>query len=246
MRSLDDIPFGAKVVLPPYGFVHLQSASASDLDVVNAARVSYAKQSDWEFTEDNTRAHLSRADEGLLRYLLKNRHGTPFEHTFFKFHVRAPIFVFREWHRHRIASINEESARYSRLSGDFYIPEGDGWRRQVGRPGRYRFEPINDPGATEGFSAQMQAVYSLAFDTYERLMSAGLAKEIARAVLPVGIYSQMIWSVNARALMNFLSLRNAPDAQYEIRKYAEAIEEYFAYWMPVTYDEFVRNDRVAP
>jgi thymidylate synthase (FAD) len=245
------IPPQAKVVLPPHGFVHLQVATATDLDVVNAARVSFAKQSQWEVRDDpdagEFRSVLAEADEAVLRWLMQKRHGTPFEHNFFKFHVRAPIFVFREWHRHRIGiSINEESARYSPLAGDFYIPEGDAWRAQVGKPGAYRFEVIDDLERIAWAADKMESVYKHAYDTYVELMEAGFAKEIARAVLPVGIYSQMIWTCNARSLMAFLSLRNDKNAQWEIRQYAKAMEQIFYEVMPITCDEFIKNGRVAP
>lgn len=263
--ALDASPPGAEVVLPPHGFVYLQAVLANDLDVVNAARVSFGKESTWEqashldpfVTEQpdpmaapglgvKMLAKLGEADEALVRWLLKHRHGTPFEHTFFKFHIRAPIFVFREWHRHRIGvSINEESARYTPLAADFYVPDRDAWRRQVGKPGAYRFEPLDDE-MYEDLQGLMEDSYTRAYQDYETLMHSGVAKEIARAVLPVGIYSQMIWSCNARSLMAFLSLRNSPTAQREIRLYAAALEDVLAVAMPVSHDAFVMNNRVAP
>jgi len=258
------VPPDAKIVLPPHGFVHLQASCASDLDVVNAARVSFAKRSEWvveakdgvlvgssSASVENFRPlhaiyRLGEDDEKVLRFLLKNRHGTPFEHTFFKFHVRAPIFVFREWHRHRIGvSINEESARYAMLADDFYVPEDDALRQQIGKPGRYTYEPI-EADKREFVQKTLEASYEFAFIAYEDLLEIGVAKEIARAVLPVGIYSQMIWSCNARSLMHFLSLRNNAQAMREIRLYAEAIEAVFAEAMPVTHDAFVAGGRVAP
>lgn len=255
------IPPNAQIVLPPHGFVALQSCDASDLDVVNAARVSFAKQSEFEWTYScDCHGHveeycdhlpeptLATSDEGVLRYLLKGKHGTPFEHNFFKFHIRAPIFIFREWHRHRIGvSINEESARYSPLKGDFWFPDRDGgWRTQTGKPGAYTYEPLPYGHAVDGYEASMNSVYQHAYQTYEYFMEEGVAKEIARAVLPVGIYSQMIWSCNARSLMNFLALRNHPAALRELRMYAEAMERIFAATMPITHDAFVQNGRVAP
>jgi thymidylate synthase (FAD) len=238
-------PPNADVVLPPHGFVALQAHVASDLDVVNAARVSFAKTSDWAGDDGGKR--LGDTDEKVLRFLLKNRHGTPFEHTFFKWHIRAPIFVFREWHRHRIGvSINEESARYTPLADDFYVPDRDAVREQHGRPGAYTFERVEDDGKAGDVQRVVESQYRQAYAAYEWMMNEGIAKEIARAVLPVGIYSQMIWSCNARSLMNFLSLRNAPTALREIRVYAEAMESVFATIMPVTHDAFVSGGRLAP
>jgi thymidylate synthase (FAD) len=258
-----DMPPNAKVVLPPHGFVALQRHTASDLDVVNAARVSFAKQTAWEmekigdtcYCEDSTktcdcftyRDRLGETDEKVLRFLLKGKHGTPFEHNFFKWHVRAPIFVFREWHRHRIGvSINEESARYTPLKGDFYVPDRDDIREQHGRPGAYTFERVEDDMKAETVQRIMESQYQEAYAAYEWMMGEGIAKEIARAVLPVGIYSQMIWTCNARSLMNFLSLRNHPTALREIRVYAQAMETEFARIMPITYNAFLENGRIAP
>jgi thymidylate synthase (FAD) len=283
-QDLNETPPGADVVFPPHGFVHLQEAVASDLLAVNAARVSFRKIT----TEDRTcicggsegcmcmygNGRLKESDEKVLRFLVKNRHGTPFEHTYFRFHIRAPIFVFREWHRHRIGvSINEESARYVELKDDFYIPEGDALRRQTDKPGRYKFESITDEWLLDKWGAKWkiknprgfehglnkkpmrsldnimsvyQDTYEQCYESYQWLIETGVAKEIARAVLPVGIYSQMIWTCNARSLMSFLSLRNADTALHEIRLMAAAMEKEFARLMPVTHDEFVKNGRKSP
>lgn len=234
-------PPNATSVHAPHGFVALKDSCASDLDVVNAARVSFNKESYWG---DGSR--LTDADTGVLNYMLKNKHGSPFEHTFFKFHVRAPIFVFREWHRHRIGiSINEESARYVPLEPDFYLPDDDHCRKQVGKPGHYTYEPMSH-GESERLREDLAYSYRIAYDVYSNLTRRGAAKEVARAALPVGIYSQMLWSCNARSLMAFLSLRNAPDAQREIHDYAEAMEAKFAVVMPATHAAFIANGRVAP
>src|SRR6266516_269799 len=185
-----------------HGFVRLDDAMATDLSVVNAARVSFARRKD----------EMDDSDEGLIRFLMRDRHGTPFEHNAFRFHVRAPIFVAREWFRHRVSSFNEFSMRYAKATDDFYVPEAD----------------------------------EHAFETYERLVEAGVARELARAVMPVGAYTEFYWTVNARSLMNFVSLRAAETAQREIRRYAEAVERFLEQHMPVTHAAFVANDRVAP
>jgi len=243
-----EVPPGATIVHEPHGFVRLVTYNATDLMVVNAARVSFRKRSDWAAElEDGTGGILEEADEKVLRFLLKNKHGTPFEHTHFLFHIRAPIFVFREWHRHRIGvSINEESARYVPLKPDFYFPDNAHCRRQVGKPGHYTFEQMKPDTAERVVRRSMGRAYFVAYATYEDLLANGVAKEIARAVLPVGIYSQMYWTCNARSLMNFLGLRNAPTALMEIRDYAQAMESIFAEKMPVTCSAFVDNGRVAP
>ena len=208
---------------------------ADDLSVVNGARVSFARRKD----------EMDESDEGLIRFLMRDRHGTPFEHNSFRFHIRAPIFVAREWFRHRVGSFNEFSMRYAKATEDFYVPEPDDVRSQVGKPGSYSFEPV-EPGVAETTREEMRAVYEAAFSAYERLVELGVARELARSVLPVGAYTEFYWTVNARALMNFLSLRNSETAQREIRRYAEAAEQFLAEKMPVTYAAFVANNRTAP
>jgi thymidylate synthase (FAD) len=171
--------------------------------------------------------------------------NTPFEHNAFRFHVRAPIFVAREWFRHRVGSFNEFSMRYAKATDDFYVPEPEDVRSQVGKPGAYSFEPVDDELA-ERTREELREVYEAAFATYERLVEAGVARELARSVMPVGAYTEFFWTVNARALMNFVSLRAAETAQREIRRYADAVEHFFAEQMPVTHGAFVAAGRVAP
>ena len=208
---------------------------ASDLSVVNGARVSFARRKE----------ELDESDEGLIRFLMRERHGTPFEHNAFRFHVRCPIFVAREWFRHRVGSFNEFSMRYARASDEFYVPDAEDVRTQVGKPGAYSFEPVSDELA-EQTREKLQEVYDAAYQTYEELVEAGVAREVARAALPVGAYTEFYWTVNARSLMNFISLRNSETAQREIRRYAEACERFLEEQMPVTYAAFVANDRTAP
>jgi len=171
--------------------------------------------------------------------------NTPFEHNAFRFHVRCPIFVAREWFRHRVGSFNEFSMRYARATDDFYLPEPEDVRSQVGKPGAYSFEPVSEEVA-EATREELQAVYEHAYATYERLVEQGVARELARAALPVGAYTEFFWTVNARSLMNFVSLRAAETAQREIRRYADAVERFFEERMPITYQAFVANGRVAP
>lgn len=218
-----------------HGFVRLDAVMADDLSVVNAARVSFARHKET----------MDASDEGLIRFLMRERHGTPFEHNSFRFHVRCPIFVAREWFRHRIGSFNEFSMRYAKATDDFYVPAPEDVRTQVGKPGAYTFETV-EPELAESTRATIESVYETAYAAYEQLVEAGIAREIARCVLPVGAYTEFFWTVNARALMNFVSLRAAETAQREIRRYADAVESFLAEKMPVTYDAFVANDRKAP
>jgi thymidylate synthase (FAD) len=218
-----------------HGFVRLDGAMATDLSVVNAARVSFARRKE----------EMDDADEGLIRFLMRDRHGTPFEHNSFRFHVRTPIFVAREWFRHRIGSFNEFSMRYARATDDFYVPEPGDVRSQAGKPGAYSFEPVDEELA-ERTREELREAYEHAYAAYERLVEAGVARELARSVMPVGAYTEFFWTVNARALMNFVSLRAADTAQREIRRYAEAVEQFFAAEMPVTHAAFVAAKRIAP
>lgn len=221
-------------VFSPHGWVDLENHSGSDLSVVNAAKVSFAKQSDG-FGDDEKR---------VLNFLLRERHGSPFEHNFFKFHVRAPIFVVREWQRHRIGfSYNEESGRYSELRPDFYIPEEA--RIQEGRPGAYMFED-GDEMQTEQLRTAVMLHSKNAYKYYQDLLDSGIAKEQARIVLPLNTYTEFYFSCNARSLMNFLELRMSSHAMYEIRKYAEAIYKLWKDVMPHTAEAFETYGFIAP
>jgi thymidylate synthase (FAD) len=223
-------------IFEPHGFVRLVKWMGDELDIVNAARVSFANES-FEFGDD---------DAGLIRYLLKNKHGSPFEQGFeAHWHVRMPIFVMREWVRHRIGhSVNEESGRYSVMRGDFFEP--DHLRVQHGKPGAYTFEAIDDPDMYATFLDDLAEVNQGAWNFYQKWLDKGLAKEQARIALPLNLYTEVRWTSNARSLMNFLALRNNNHAMYEIRSYAEAMEGIFAKYMPTVHSAFVDNERVAP
>ena len=217
------------------GSVRLDGCMADDVSVVNSARVSFGKKVE----------SLSDADKGLINFLMRERHGTPFEHNSFRFHVRCPIFVAREWFRHRIGSFNEFSGRYAEFSPDAYVPALEDIRSQVGKPGAYSFEKVDDFVAISAREI-IEESYNRAFVNYEDLLKLGVAKEVARTVIPVGAFTEFYWTVNARSLMNFISLRNDDNAQYEIRMLAKEVESIFADLMPVTYEAFVLNNRVAP
>src|SRR5689334_25279894 len=131
---------------------------ADDLSVVNAARVSFARHKD----------AMDASDEGLIRFLMRERHGTPFEHNSFRFHIRCPIFVAREWFRHRIGSFNEFSMRYAKATDDFYVPAPEDVRTQVGKPGAYSFEPVSDEVA-ETTRDRLAEIYAAAYAAYEEL-----------------------------------------------------------------------------
>lgn len=216
------------------GAVSLIETMGSDLDVVNAARVSFS-------------AYQNEIDDkakGLINYLLKNAHATPFEHVVFKFYIKSPIFVAREWFRHRWSSFNEMSMRYYvPESIDFFYPSEDSIRKQVGKPGHYTFEPITDPAVYDFVTEKFLEAYTIAENNYYEMIEAGIAKEVARSVLPVGQYTEFIWTVNLRSLLNFLALRNDENAQKEIRQYAEIIEQLVTPFVPTVMSSFVENDR---
>jgi len=227
--------------------VELVKSSASDSDVVWAARVSTAGENSLEDVD----ADSSRS-EGLINYLARERHGSPFEHTSMTFFVSAPIFVFREFMRHRIASYNEESGRYRELRPNFYIPSRERKLVQIGKAGAYTFVD----GTPEQYELTVSAIKEsciVAYANYQKMLEAGVAREVARAVLTVTLYSSMYVTMNARALMNFLSLRTAREGshfpsypQREIEMVAEKMEEHFSKLMPLTYNAFQKSGRVAP
>lgn len=227
--------------------VDLVKHSASDADVVWAARVSTAgEQSLDEIDKDPSRS------AGLINYLARERHGSPFEHTSMTFFISAPIFVFREFMRHRIASYNEESGRYRELQPVFYVPAPERKLIQIGKTGAYEFID----GTQEQYNitvAAMKESYVFSYEKYKTMLAAGIAREVARAVLPVGLYSSMYVTMNARALMNFLSLRTAREGshfpsypQREIEMVAEKMEEIFEQLMPITHGAFDKSGRISP
>ncbi len=244
--SVEDYP-DCIMVYPPHGFVRLVDWVGDELSVVNAARVSLHKASDYQVrSAHGDSGILTGADIGLLKFLLREKHGTPFEQGFMaQFHFRVPIFVMREWIRHRVGfSVNEESGRYVELRPDFFIP--DEVRTQKGKPGAYTFERIEDRGVEEWFKGMLKYHTDKGFDFYRQALEYGVAKEQARLFLSLNLYTEVRWTCNARSLMNFLSLRNDIHAQEEIRTYAGAIEAIFAEKMPTVHQAFVDNERVAP
>ena len=228
--------------------VELVKSSASDADVLFAARVSTAgEQSLDEIGKDPERSR------GLINYLMRDRHGSPFEHNSMTFFISAPIFVFREFMRHRVGwSYNEESGRYRELQPVFYLPSLDRKLVQEGRPGQYRF--LKGTAVQHELVARaMEDSYREAYQAYRELLEAGVAREVARSVLPVGLYSSMYATANARSLMHFLGLRTQHELarvpsfpQREIEMVGEKMEAEWAKLMPLTHAAFNANGRVAP
>jgi thymidylate synthase (FAD) len=232
--------------------VELVRSSAHDSDVLFAARVSTQGEQTLEAAQASEDTEVEGKARGLINYLMRDRHGSPFEHNSMTFYVQAPIFVFREFMRHRIASYNEESGRYRELNPVFYVPGADRNLVQVGKPGAYDFLP----GSAEQIALveeEARAQSIRAFESYQRMLDAGVAREVARIVLPLNIYSSMYVTLNARSLMNFLSLRTKREGshfpsfpQREIEMAAEKMEAFFEQLMPLTHAAFNGNGRVAP
>lgn len=208
------------------GFVRLVDFMGGDQGVVDAARVSYGGTSKGP-----------EADKKLIAYLLKHSHLTPFEHSVFKFHVSAPIFVARQWFRHRFAAYNEVSFRYTEVKDYFYMPEK--WRGQdkKNKQGSSAGAALDQDALHKAFKTQVDA--SLA--TYKKMIEQGVAREMARMILPVNLYTEFYWTVNARSLMNFVALRADAHAQWEIQQYGEAMAHAFKELMPWTYEAFLRD-----
>ncbi|MER5771408.1 FAD-dependent thymidylate synthase [Streptomyces sp. NPDC001985] len=228
--------------------VELVKHTAADTDVLWAARVSTAgEQSLEELQKDPERS------KGLINYLMRDRHGSPFEHNSMTFFISAPIFVFREFMRHRVGwSYNEESGRYRELEPVFYVPAQDRKLVQEGRPGKYVFVD-GSPEQHKVVGEAMEDSYRRAYETYQEMLAAGIAREVARAVLPVGLFSSMYATCNARSLMHFLGLRTQHEQarvpsfpQREIEMVGERMEEHWARLMPLTHGAFNANGRIAP
>jgi len=227
-------PYISKLDVHDHGHVILEDMMGNELSIVNSARVSFNQES----------TELSERDKGLINFLMRERHSTPFERIVFSFDVRAPLFVVREWERHRLASYNEESARYSVIKEDFYVPRGDYIRTQHGKPGAYYFEPVEDRELVSDAEYHIERAQREAFRTYNYLLDKGIAKEVARTVLPVGMFSRFKVTMNLRALLNFLSLRNHEHAQREIRDYAIAVESLVTAEFPFVMEKWNEHGRV--
>ena len=219
--------------------VELVRSSASDSDVLFAARVSTQGEQTLEAAAARVDASEDeKRSKGLINYLMRDRHGSPFEHNSLTFYVQAPIFVFREFQRHRIASYNEESGRYKQLDPVFYVPGPDRNLIQIGKTGSYDFIP-GTAEQTALVEQESRTTSIQAYEAYLRMLEAGVAREVARIVLPLNIYSSMYVTMNSRALMNFLSLRTKREGthfpsfpQREIEMCAEKMEDFWAELMP--------------
>lgn len=214
-----------KVDVLDHGFVRLVDSMGSDLAVVRAARVSY--DAAWRAGEDEG------SDARLIRYLWRNKHTSPFEAVEFQFEVKAPIFVFRQWHRHRTWSFNELSARYRELPEEFYVPAAELVGSQSASNKQARDISASDAVDRRVEVDMLRQHGEQAFALYRELLHAGWPRELARSVLPVSTYSHMFAKVDLRNLLGFLDLRLHSHAQYEIRVYAEAMRDLARAVVPV-------------
>ena len=240
VKKLEKILYKSFKVLD-HGFVRVVDYMGDDSSVVQAARVSYGKGT-----------KKLNQDKNLINYLISHRHSTPFEMNEIKFHIKLPIFVARQWIRHRTANVNEYSARYSILDKEFYIPKSKDLKPQ---------SQINNQGRSGKLSAEEVDLYSniikdnsqKGFDNYSTLLNEdeygntldtnkrGLARELSRMTLPLNAYTQWYWKIDLHNLMHFLSLRFDAHAQYEIRVYADVMMQILKKWVPLSYDAFVNN-----
>jgi len=225
------------------------ASPADDNSVIFAAQVSTKGEKSRRQVE-SPEGDAKKA--GLINFLMRERHGTPFEHNMMTFYVEAPIFVFRELMRHRVASYNEESGRYRELRPVFYVPNASRKLIQKGKAGAYRFESgsYQQTRMTDG---ALRRICNEAYASYLSMLNQGIAREVARMVLPVSIYSCAYVTMNSRALMNFLSLRTINEgSKYpsypmeEITMVADQMEEIFAFLMPLTHNAFHAHGRVSP
>lgn len=206
------------------GWLCVDGHIGTDADIVNAARMSYG---------NGTRT--TREDANLISYLLEHEHGTPFEIPDIRFRIKCPLFVSKQFMRHRIASYNEISARYSKMVNEYYVPNE--WRIQA-KHNKQSSVASDDAIDNKALSKQYVESCQLAFATYKNMLKQGVAREMARMILPASTYTVFICKLNLRSLLNLVSLRYANNAQYEIRVYAEKMLEIIKEWLPLTYDAF--------
>lgn len=212
-----------------HGFIRVVDYMGNDSSIVQAARVSYGAGT-----------KKVQEDKGLINYLMRHHHTTPFEMCEIKLHVKLPIFVARHWLRHRTANVNEYSARYSVLSNEFYVPERDVLAEQSTSNKQGRSEQKMDAAKCDEILKIICDSGTKAYEKYEHMLNdLNLTRELARIILPVSFYSEMYWKIDLHNLMHFLCLRADSHAQYEIRCYANVIMDIVKKWVPYTYEAFV-------
>ena len=213
-----------------HGFIRVVESMGEDSSVVQAARVSYG--------EGTT---TKRGDARLIRYLMRNDHMTPFEMCELKIHVKAPIFVARQWMRHRTASVNEYSGRYSVISEDFYVPSIDQiqYQSESDKQGR---EGVMSEADAANWKYAMENTSRVNYNVYKQMLDVGMSREIARIILPVNFYTEWYWKIDLRNLLHFIQLRSDSHAQWEIQQYAKVLSDIVEAWVPVSYGAFMETN----
>jgi len=206
------------------GYIRVVDIMGNDTSIVQAARVSYGKGT----------KKVSQ-DRSLIRYLLRHKHTSPFEMCVIKLHLKMPIFIARQWVRHRTASVNEYSARYSVMPDEYYIPEKIEFQSQDNKQGR---SGELDAKESKKIIKQIKEHSHKSHKFYQNLLDANVARELARSVLPINVYTEFYWQMNLHNLLHFVRLRSHPTAQYEIRVYSDIIQEILKQWVPVVYEAF--------
>lgn len=225
VKEIDGILYEEHKVLD-HGFIRVVDYMGSDSSIVQAARVSYGKGT----------KQISQ-DEALIKYLMRHHHTTPFEMCEIKFHVKLPIFVARQWIRHRTANVNEYSARYSILDNEFYTPKPEQVAKQSDNNKQGSGEAF-DPDTSKEIIDSLTNDSNLVYFHYEKFIEQGLAREIARTNLTLNYYTQFYWKIDLHNLFHFLKLRADKHAQYEIRVYAEGMLDIIKKWVPLAYNAF--------
>ncbi|MGL9779291.1 MAG: FAD-dependent thymidylate synthase [Wolbachia sp.] len=226
VKEIDEILYEEHKVLD-HGFIRVVDYMGSDSAIVQAARVSYGKGT----------KQISQ-DEALIKYLMRHHHTTPFEMCEIKFHVKLPIFVARQWIRHRTANVNEYSARYSILDNEFYIPKPEQVAKQSDNNKQGSGEAFHS-GISKEIMDSLTNDSNLVYSHYEKFIEQGLAREIARTNLTLNYYTQFYWKIDLHNLLHFLKLRADKHAQYEIRVYAEVMLDIIKKWVPLAYNAFI-------
>ncbi|MDR1031627.1 MAG: FAD-dependent thymidylate synthase [Holosporales bacterium] len=228
VESFDSM-LGQVIPVLDHGFIRVIDYMGDDTSIVQAARVSYGKGT-----------KQSKQDAGLIDYLMRNDHTSPFEMCEIKLHIKMPLFVARQWLRHRTASVNEYSARYSVLNDDFYVPDTSRIcaQSQSNKQTSGEALPLD---VTKQIIDTIKSVSRLAHDKYKELIDIGLVREVARSIIPLNTYTEMYWKIDLHNLLRFVRLRNSPHAQYEIRVYAEKIQELLKAWVPLVYESFIKH-----
>jgi len=210
-----------------YGFVRLVDYMGDDAAIVQAARTSYGQGT-----------KTTSEDRALIRYLMRQKHTSPFEMVEFKFHIKLPIFIARQWIRHRTANVNEYSGRYSEMRDEFYIPEPQVIKKQSSDNKQGRAEEVLDVDYTDDVINNFSSMQENAYKEYKRLVDEGLAREIARINLPLSIFTEWYWKIDLHNLFHFLRLRMDKHSQYEIRVYANIIADILKSCVPLAYEAF--------